>query len=73
MLKKIRESKGFSQSQLATACGFSVRTLQCYEQGSRDINGASLSTLVSMALTLECKLSDILSDQELVKNLSKVI
>lgn len=73
MLKKIREEKGLSQSQLAKACGFSVRTLQCYEQGSRDINGASLSTLVSISMKLECKLTDILSDQELIKNLKNTL
>lgn len=73
VLKKLRETQGLSQGQLAQKTGISVRTLQSYEQGSRDINGASLSTLVDLAIALKCKLTDILSDQELIKKMSDTI
>lgn len=48
-LKRIRESKGMSQSQLAKASGVNVRMIQYYEQGAKDINKASVETVVKMA------------------------
>lgn len=66
MLKDIRESKGLSQSQLAGATGMSVRTLQAYERGATNINGAQLKTLLQLAFALDCKIEDILSDARLI-------
>lgn len=72
-LKEMREAKGFSQNQLATKTGLNVRTLQAYERGGNDINGAKLKTLAVLALNLGCKISDILEeDAELKKLLEKV-
>ena len=36
VLKQIRKKRGFTQQMLANRVGFSVRTLQAYEQGHRD-------------------------------------
>lgn len=69
MLKDIRLSRGLSQSQLAEKSGVNLRTLQQYEQGSRDINGASLSSLADLCIALNCNLPDILTDEELIKKL----
>lgn len=66
MLKDMREKKGISQSQLSKASGINVRTIQHYEQGSKDINGAKLNTLISLAEALDCKIYDILSNEELI-------
>lgn len=73
MLKDIREAKGLSQSKLVELSGVNLRTLQSYEQGQRDINGASLTSLVSLTKALDCKLTDILTDQELIKDLPHII
>lgn len=73
MLKLMRQKKGLSQSQLANVSGISVRTLQCYEQGSRNINLANLSTLVSLARALDCKVTDILTNEELIEDLSHTL
>lgn len=70
MLKELRTKRGLSQSQLAERSGVNLRTLQQYEQGTRNINGASLSTLVDLSKVLECKVKDILTDQELIKKMS---
>lgn len=59
MLKSIRKSKGLSQSQLADASGVSVRMVQKYEQGERDINKASVSTVLKLAEVLECSVEDV--------------
>lgn len=38
-----------------------------YEQGAKDLNGAKLATLLKLCLALDCKLGDILTDEETVK------
>ena len=67
MLKEIRESRGMSQQDLADKSGINKRMIQAYEQGYRDINGAKLTTLVTLCIALECHLSDIVEDSQLVK------
>lgn len=52
-LKKIRERAGLSQSQLAEKSGVSVRSLQSYEQGDRNIE--SCKKLSAICEALSCK------------------
>lgn len=59
-LKRIREEAVLSQSQLADLAGISVRTLQAYEQGAKDINKASGITLYNLSKNLKCDMSDLL-------------
>lgn len=66
-LKELRLDKGLSQSQLAQAAEISIRTLQQYEQGNRDINGCRLKTLIKLSNVLECSIVDILTDEELIE------
>ena len=63
-LQTLRQAAGLSQSQLATAAGVNVRMYQDYEQGTRDISKAQLSTLLRICKALDCKLSDIVTDAE---------
>ena len=51
-LQAARLAAGMSQSQLAAAAGISVRILQDYERGARDINGAKLATLLKICNAL---------------------
>lgn len=69
MLKEIRESRGMSQQDLADKSGINKRMIQAYEQDYRDIKGAKLSTLVTLCLALECHLSEIVNDSQLIKYL----
>lgn len=69
-LKTIRESKDLSQGDLSKLSGISVRTLQHYEQGSMNIDKANLKTLLQLTISLNCKLIDILEDEELIKMLN---
>lgn len=62
-LKKHRIEKGFSQSQLAELAGMSLRTLQHYEQGERDINKAQAGTLLRIARALDCTIEDLLEEE----------
>jgi transcriptional regulator with XRE-family HTH domain len=66
-LKELRLDKGLSQSQLAEAAEISIRTLQQYEQGARDINGCRLKTLIKLSNVLECDIIEILTDDELIE------
>ena len=60
-LQERREAAGLSQSQLANMVeGLSLRTLQHYEQGSRDINKAAASTVHRLAVVLGCTVEDLL-------------
>ncbi len=72
MLQQIRRDRGLSQSQLAKKANVNVRTLQVYEQGAKDINGAKLNTLIDLALALDCNVSDILTNDELKEKCKKV-
>ena len=70
-LQNTRLAAGLSQSQLAAATGLNVRTLQCYEQGAKDINNAKLATLLKLCLALDCNLCDILTYEATVKLLEQ--
>ena len=72
-LKKVRESAGLSQAQLAEKSGVSKRTLQGYEIGLRNIDGANLETIVTLAEVLECSISDILENEDLKSRLVNVV
>lgn len=64
MLKDHRIKKGLSQSQLASASGVSVRMIQYYEQGVKDINKASGETLYKLSKALGCKMEDLIEKEK---------
>lgn len=59
-LKRIREAVGLSQSKLADVSGVSVRMIQHYEQGVKDINAAAALTVYKLAQALNCKVEDLI-------------
>lgn len=63
-LKKQREYRGLSQSQLAKKTGISVRSLQNMEQGLRDINKASVETVLRLSEALGVDVYEILNERE---------
>lgn len=65
-LKELRQAAGLSQSQLAEKTGINVRTLQHYEQGSKVFDHARIDTILKVCLTLNCKLEDIVENQEYI-------
>ena len=67
-LQKLRKAAGLSQSQLAALAGIKVQVLQQYERGARDINGAKLLKICN---ALECRLADIITDEETLELLKK--
>lgn len=59
-----RNQKGLSQDALAESSGISLRTLQEYEQGRRDINKAMVKTVVAFADTLDVDIRDIMEPEK---------
>ena len=59
-LKRIRKAHGYSQSGLAAVSGVSLRSIQMYEQGNKDINKGQAMTLNSLAKALGCRTEDLL-------------
>ena len=68
-LQAARKAAGMSQSQLANAAGISVRILQDYERGGRDLNGAKLATMLKLCNALGCSLRDIITDPDTIEQL----
>lgn len=66
-LAHYRKQAKLSQSQLAEAVGISVRTLQDYEQGARNINKASAISVYKMAHVLGVTVENILELEEEIK------
>lgn len=62
-LKFMREDKNLSQSELAEKSGVSLRTIQAYEQGYKDINKAQVVTVLQLVEALECDVYDIINDR----------
>lgn len=68
-LKYTRESKGMTQAQLSAASGVNKRMLQHYEQGFKDINKASVITVLKLAEALDADIYDIINprtDDEMI-------
>lgn len=63
-LKTKRETKQLSQRKLAELSGVSVRMIQYYEQGVKDINKAHAMSVYKLSEALECDICDILEFDE---------
>lgn len=70
-LQELRHNSGLSQYQLAKKANIKVRTLQNYEQGGRNLDGAKLETLLKLCIAMECKLIDLIEDEH-CKELLKI-
>ena len=71
-LKEKRQVAGLSQSQLAEKTGINIRTIQHYEQGSKIFDHARIDTILKCCVALNCKLEDILDNDEYIELLKKV-
>ncbi|MBR5355681.1 MAG: helix-turn-helix transcriptional regulator [Lachnospiraceae bacterium] len=59
-LQEYRKRMGMTQSQLASASGVNLRTLQQYEIGSKDLSKAAAESVVSLSEVLHCKPEDLI-------------
>lgn len=65
-LQELRKAKGLSQSELAEQSGVNKRIIQTYEINYRPIDSAGLDKLLPLAIALDCKISDLLEDENLI-------
>lgn len=66
-LKYIRNKKGMTRKELSEKSGINIRTIEGYEQGNRDIEMAYIDTLLSLSISLECKISDLLENKNTIE------
>lgn len=59
-LKRLRQAAGLTQKELAEKSGVNLRTIQNYEQGFKDINGAHVITALAIADALKTDVRNIL-------------
>ena len=72
-LKFWREKRGLTQAELSALTDISLRTIQSYEsKNGRDINHASLYSLLLFSKFLRCSLIELLDDQELIKLINSI-
>lgn len=64
-LQEMRKKAKLSQRELSAASGIKIQAIQHYESGFRNIDSAKLDTLCTLALALNCKISDIVIDEQL--------
>ena len=63
-LRKIRENRQISQTELAKLSGVKLRSIQLYEQRVNDIDKAQVHTLYKLSRTLGCDIEDLLEKPE---------
>ena len=59
-LKKLRESRGLSQAELAKISGVGLRSIQMYEQRVNDIDKAQAQTIYKLSRVIGCSMEDLL-------------
>ena len=63
-LQRIRLERGLSQSQLAKAANVKLRSIQAYEQKTKEINKAQLQSACKLAKALSIRPEDLLEGGE---------
>ena len=71
-LQEVRKKAKLSQSQLSKISGIDLSTLKKYERGARNIDNAKLKILLALAVALDCRLEDIVDDEDTVEMLRRV-
>lgn len=61
-LKSFREAAGLTQAELSERSDVSVRMIQHYEQGVKDVNKAAADTVRKLAEALHVEIKDLLHD-----------
>jgi len=59
-LQMYRKKLGLTQKQLSVESGVSLRSIQMYEQGNKDINKAHADSVMKLAYVLNCEVTDLL-------------
>ena len=71
-LKALRIKKGYSQHDLSVASGVTKRSIQYYEQHDHSINLAKLEAICDLCIALDCKIEDILEEDDVMRKFKLV-
>lgn len=71
-LKRLRVKRGLSQNDLANISGVSLRTLQKFENDPSRIDSTKLLTHCKLCEALNCKIGDIVENEELIERFNKI-
>lgn len=72
-LQRMRTEKGYSQSQLAEKSGVTIKMIQKYESGERDINNAKGITIYKLAKAIECSMETLIEKENVMDNIAERI
>ena len=70
-LRALRAAKGYSQADLARESGVVLKTIQRFERIPTDIDKTRLETFFALCRALDCKISDIIEDEEVLREYKK--
>lgn len=68
-LQSLRKGK-FTQEQLSKIAGLNPQAIHHYETGYRKIEGCNIKALALIAKALDCRIVDLLEDEDIIKLLS---
>lgn len=69
MLKESLKKANMNPAQLAKEINISVSIINKYIYSDRNINGAKLETLIDISNVLNCRITEILTDEKLIAKL----
>lgn len=72
-LKEQRKKSKLTVKKLSIISDIPIKTINYYEQNQNAINNAKLKTLVSLSISTQSKLFDLLTNKEIIENLKKII
>ena len=68
-LKFERIKNDLTQSKLSRISKVNLSTIRSYEKAEKSIDRAAINTIIKLCYALNCQISDILEDEELIKML----
>lgn len=66
-LRNLRKNIGLSAKELGFISGVNFRMILKYETGEKNIDHAKPETLIKLAEALDCKVSDIIENKDIIK------
>ena len=68
-LKFERIKNDLTQSKLSRISNVNLSTIRSYKKAEKSIDRAAINTIIKLCYALNCQISDILEDEELIKML----
>lgn len=72
-LQELRLSNSLSQRDLSDMSGVPIRNIRAYEQGTRNIDGANINTILSLCISLRCSIRDLLEDISVLEDYERML